>query len=806
MATLVLIVLALPAVLFAQTTFTVTGNGDGAGTVSGGGSSYTASTLRGALDYINTNRSTIPTAVINLPSSVTISLTSDLLAAANGSQTITINGNGSTINGNDLYRCLYIDYNSSGSTNVTVSDLTLTNGNDVSDGYGGGGIIDGTGSDASDVLTLSNCTVTNCQATGKGGGIIMWGGTLSMTGCTVSNNTASNCSGGGICLYDRFSLTVSGCTFSGNSITASSSNNYYGGAVYLYGVNGSYGASFANSSFNGNSVTFTASGAADGGAVASFPTGTGSIGATIQRCSFSSNSVSGGGTGYGGAVYAYGASTVNTSYSRFYGNTAKTNGDAVYSDGASVTAENNWWGTNGGPGSSDVNFTSPSQYLQLRLAPARSSIIAGDTTLLSADILGRNSGGPVAASNVSGLPGFTATFGSASNGALSSETDLVDGQAKAVFTASSVGTGSAQVTADNQTVTVSPTISISSEVTFTDGSSYVSPVGVPSTNDNPVGRFELTGSVAGATLTSLVVSFSGTATGISGVNLWESSDAIFSSGSDTKINGTSQTYESTVTFSGLSSSVSTSGTYYFVTLDLGTSTGYTKASIANGSAVTLSNGTLSGTITDAPLSTGDISLPVQATDFVAVPDVGSVTLTWRTRSEVDNAGFCILRKDPGMSSFALIASYVTTDSLKGLGTSTTGKEYEFVDSKVVSGRTYEYRIRSVSTSGTTRDLSLLSVTVGVPKTYALYQNYPNPFNPGTTIRFDLKQQSMVTLEIYSVLGQRVEYRDYGMMSAGRYDKLVDMSKFAGGTYLYRIVVQGNDGERFVASKKLMLVK
>ena len=107
-----------------------------------------------------------------------------------------------------------------------------------------------------------------------------------------------------------------------------------------------------------------------------------------------------------------------------------------------------------------------------------------------------------------------------------------------------------------------------------------------------------------------------------------------------------------------------------------------------------------------------------------------------------------------------------------------------------------------------------------PSSFSLYQNYPNPFNPTTTIRFDLKEQSNVTLEIYNVLGQRVVYRNKGIMDAGRYNGAVDMSRFASGIYFYRIVAsprspegasgipsgQGNDGERFTAIRKLMLVK
>ncbi len=210
----------------------------------------------------------------------------------------------------------------------------------------------------------------------------------------------------------------------------------------------------------------------------------------------------------------------------------------------------------------------------------------------------------------------------------------------------------------------------------------------------------------------------------------------------------------------------------------------------------------------------DVSLAVQAADFLVATDIGSVTLSWKTQSEVDNAGFNVLREDTGTTSgstslttgFKLIASYTSSDNLKGLGTSSTGRSYSFTDNKVTSGKTYNYKVQSVSTSGTTKDLTTLSVTVDVPKNYALYQNYPNPFNPSTTIRFDLKQQSTVSLEIYNVLGQKVDEWIYGLMDAGRYNEVVDMSRFASGVYYYRINAIGNDGQKFVSIKKLMLVK
>ncbi len=214
------------------------------------------------------------------------------------------------------------------------------------------------------------------------------------------------------------------------------------------------------------------------------------------------------------------------------------------------------------------------------------------------------------------------------------------------------------------------------------------------------------------------------------------------------------------------------------------------------------------------LGVTDLPLAVEATDFLATADLGSVTLSWQTQSEVNNAGFNILREDPSTTSgstslttgFKVISSYTSNNNLKGLGTSTSGRAYDFTDNKVTSGKTYQYKIQSVSTNGTTSDLTTLSVTVDVPKNYALYQNYPNPFNPSTTIRFDLKQKSTVSLEIYNVLGQRVEYWNYGMMDAGRYNEVVNMDRFASGVYYYRINAVGNDGEKFASIKKLMLVK
>ncbi|MDP2885528.1 MAG: Ig-like domain-containing protein [Ignavibacteria bacterium] len=112
-----------------------------------------------------------------------------------------------------------------------------------------------------------------------------------------------------------------------------------------------------------------------------------------------------------------------------------------------------------------------------------------------------------------------------------------------------------------------------------------------------------------------------------------------------------------------------------------------------------------------------------------------------------------------------------------------------------------------STEWSFRITNALSGTMTSPRDFALAQNYPNPFNPSTAITFELPKTELVTLEIYSVLGEKTRSLvDVVSMGAGRHQvnwdgRDNDGRGVSSGTYLYRL--RAGD---FVRSRVMILLK
>jgi hypothetical protein len=85
--------------------------------------------------------------------------------------------------------------------------------------------------------------------------------------------------------------------------------------------------------------------------------------------------------------------------------------------------------------------------------------------------------------------------------------------------------------------------------------------------------------------------------------------------------------------------------------------------------------------------------------------------------------------------------------------------------------------------------------------YKLEQNYPNPFNPQTTIEFSIKDNSLVTLKVFDILGKEVSTLVNDHLPAGNHQVEFNGSGLESGIYFYEI--RANE---FREVKKLILVK
>ncbi|MBI2620034.1 MAG: T9SS type A sorting domain-containing protein [Ignavibacteriales bacterium] len=187
-------------------------------------------------------------------------------------------------------------------------------------------------------------------------------------------------------------------------------------------------------------------------------------------------------------------------------------------------------------------------------------------------------------------------------------------------------------------------------------------------------------------------------------------------------------------------------------------------------------------------------LPVQLASFSVTVNRFDAALLWSTLSEVNNFGFEIerrtiqsvqtLNQEPsafGGETWNLIGF------VQGSGTSSSPKDYSFVDKHVSAGR-YAYRLKQIDFGGSFTYSHSAEVEIGLaPKELTLRSNYPNPFNPTTMIEFTIPEDGHAALRVYNTLGQVIATLFDGQAAAGRmYQTTFDASQLPSGVYYSRL--------------------
>ena len=144
-------------------------------------------------------------------------------------------------------------------------------------------------------LTLNNLTITNGSDAANGGGVYN-AGTLQINNCAISNNAINGSGesrGGGLYNHDFATTTVTGSTISGNSVTG---NDTAGGGLY----NGSFSTlTITNSTISGNTVSGSGNFVNVGGGIAN---SNGIL--TVKNSTVSGNTANGGTNNRGGGIHS----------------------------------------------------------------------------------------------------------------------------------------------------------------------------------------------------------------------------------------------------------------------------------------------------------------------------------------------------------------------------------------------------------------------------------------------------------------------------------------------------------------------
>ncbi|MDP7527673.1 MAG: T9SS type A sorting domain-containing protein [Candidatus Marinimicrobia bacterium] len=98
-------------------------------------------------------------------------------------------------------------------------------------------------------------------------------------------------------------------------------------------------------------------------------------------------------------------------------------------------------------------------------------------------------------------------------------------------------------------------------------------------------------------------------------------------------------------------------------------------------------------------------------------------------------------------------------------------------------------------------LEVEKFTNTIPEFFHLYQNYPNPFNASTTIQYELKENSAITISIFNIHGKEIDMIVNDYQQAGEHSITWNGQYVPSGIYFIRL----SSGE-IVQTRKAVLLK
>lgn len=192
-------------------------------------------------------------------------------------------------------------------------------------------------------------------------------------------------------------------------------------------------------------------------------------------------------------------------------------------------------------------------------------------------------------------------------------------------------------------------------------------------------------------------------------------------------------------------------------------------------------GTTSNFTSEFPVLTGPCSvLAVDMISFSARVNGTVVDLSWKTASEMNNAGFDVQRSATGNSD------WTTIGFVKGNGTSGDVHEYTFQDMSPLGGKNF-YRLNQKDLDGKSKISQVVGVVMNVSGRVSIY-----PTVTRSLITLSLPDNSLLNTE-YVIFGNQGKVIKKELISSTR--QSIDVSNLQKG--IYYLKVQNGSAMKFI---------
>ncbi len=163
-------------------------------------------------------------------------------------------------------------------------------------------------------------------------------------------------------------------------------------------------------------------------------------------------------------------------------------------------------------------------------------------------------------------------------------------------------------------------------------------------------------------------------------------------------------------------------------------------------------------------------------EFTSRLAFGEINLSWRTASELNNAGF-YLQRSPDAKNWHDLAF------LPGHGTTHEEQSYTYTDERPLPGMNY-YRLQQVDYDGQFEYSKIVSVEMG--RDGSGISLYPNPAANSVTLALQTDYTGEASLTLYDLMGRQVKTQTLSL-EGGVFRSEIGLDGLPAGVYLAEVV-------------------